>query len=333
MEKTETTNHKRIWILGSAAALVILLIIVIITTLNKDKPKVSTAEGQTIYKVKVTSTTVDDMSDWKISGTTNAPDGAKLFATYGDSTDDEDFGVNAATATSLTSWATVKNGKFTMYVDPLTLHYKSTYKPDSSIKSYLFAVTGLKGKLEKYDTESNISDHMKSSIIDTIKITKLTLNSSQADYYNNLKEPSSSSEASSESEYSSTSDSSSSYSENNDVTSYQTGITYDQIARTPNDYKGKKMQFTGKVIQVVENDSETDIRLAVDGNYDNIIMVGFDPDVLNGSRVLEDDLVTVSGESVGTLSYKSTMGGKITVPAIYAKIIDDQGKASDDYGE
>lgn len=117
-----------------------------------------------------------------------------------------------------------------------------------------------------------------------------------------------------------------------DPNSYKTGITYDQVARTPDDYEGKKMQFTGRVIQVIEGKSETQIRLAVDGNSDNIILVGFDPDILNGSRVLEDDLVTVSGTSVGTVSYKSTMGGKITIPAMAAKIINDQGKASDDYG-
>ena len=117
-----------------------------------------------------------------------------------------------------------------------------------------------------------------------------------------------------------------------DPNSYKTGITYDQVARTPDDYEGKKMQFTGRVIQVMEDKSETQIRLAVDGNSDNIILVGFDPDILNGSRILEDDLVTVSGTSVGTVSYKSTMSGKITIPAMTAKILNDQGKASDDYG-
>ncbi len=115
-------------------------------------------------------------------------------------------------------------------------------------------------------------------------------------------------------------------------TQYKTGITFDQIARTPDDYKGKKIEFTGKVLQVMEEDDYTQIRLAVNGDYDNVILVDIDSDILNGSRVLEDDLVTASGTSVGTISYKSTMGGKITVPAMAAKIINDQGKASDDYG-
>lgn len=117
-----------------------------------------------------------------------------------------------------------------------------------------------------------------------------------------------------------------------DPNTYNTGISYEQVARTPDDYKGQKIQFTGKVVQVMEDDSETQVRLAVNGDIDNIILVGIDPDILNGSRILEDDLITVSGLSIGTVSYKSTLGGKITIPAMLAKIINDQGKASDDYG-
>lgn len=113
---------------------------------------------------------------------------------------------------------------------------------------------------------------------------------------------------------------------------YKTGVTFDQIARTPDDYEGKKIEFTGKVLQVTEDDDYTEIRLAVDGDYDNVILVDVDPDIMNGSRILEDDLVTVSGVSDGTTTYESTSGANITVPAMTAKIINDQGKASDDYG-
>lgn len=115
-------------------------------------------------------------------------------------------------------------------------------------------------------------------------------------------------------------------------TQYKTGITFDQIARTPDDYEGKKIEFTGKVLQVMEDDDNTEIRLAVDGDYDNVILIDVDSDIMNGSRILEDDLVTISGVSDGTTTYESTSGANITIPAMTAKIINDQGKASDDYG-
>ncbi|MDM7525468.1 transcriptional regulator [Lacticaseibacillus paracasei] len=114
---------------------------------------------------------------------------------------------------------------------------------------------------------------------------------------------------------------------------YNTGVTYDQLARTPDDYKYKKVSFTGKVIQVIDGDDETDLRVAVDGNYDNVIFIGYDPDIMNGSRVLEEDKITFYGESKGTTSYKSTGSGNITIPAVAVVKIEDAGKAPDDYGD
>lgn len=117
-----------------------------------------------------------------------------------------------------------------------------------------------------------------------------------------------------------------------DPNSYNNGITYDQIARTPDEHEDKKIQFTGKVLQVMEDSDDVQIRLAVDGSYDNVILIDVDSSLLNGSRILEDDLVTASGISEGTTSYKSTGSGTITIPRMTAKIINDQGKAGDDYG-
>src|SRR3954469_7917883 len=36
---------------------------------------------------------------------------------------------------------------------------------------------------------------------------------------------------------------------------YDTGITYDQLARTPDDFIGQKVKFRGKVVQVIEGDT------------------------------------------------------------------------------
>ena len=102
---------------------------------------------------------------------------------------------------------------------------------------------------------------------------------------------------------------------------YDTGITYSQLARTPDDYKGKKVKFKGKVIQVMEGDGEVQIRLAVGGNYDNVIYGVYDSSIVT-SRVLEDDYITIMGLSAGLLTYESTMGGNITIPYMLIEKID-----------
>ena len=96
---------------------------------------------------------------------------------------------------------------------------------------------------------------------------------------------------------------------------YDTGITYDQLARTPDDYKSKKAKFTGKVIQVMESGSETNLRIAVNNNYDTVLLVTYSSSI-SKQRVLENDNVTVKGVSQGLYTYKSTMGGNITIPLL-----------------
>lgn len=97
---------------------------------------------------------------------------------------------------------------------------------------------------------------------------------------------------------------------------YETGITYDQLARTPDDYKGKKVKFKGKVVQVLEGTSDTQIRLAVNGNYDTILYCSVPKNLTSSTRILEDDYITIMGVSTGLLSYKSTLGGTITIPGV-----------------
>lgn len=102
---------------------------------------------------------------------------------------------------------------------------------------------------------------------------------------------------------------------------YETGITYDQLARTPDDYTGEKVKFSGKVIQVIEGDNETQLRIAVNDDYDTVLFAVYESDIVS-SRVLEDDEITIYGVSMGNLTYQSTMGGKITIPAVSVDKID-----------
>ncbi|MGM8141500.1 hypothetical protein [Enterococcus italicus] len=112
----------------------------------------------------------------------------------------------------------------------------------------------------------------------------------------------------------------------NNPDTYRTGITYDQLARTPDDYMFKKVAFSGEIIQVIEDDDSTKYRLAVDGNYDTVMLIEISNDKLS-TRILENDLVSIYGLSMGTISYNSTMGGKITIPGVLVNLftIDGQG--------
>jgi len=102
---------------------------------------------------------------------------------------------------------------------------------------------------------------------------------------------------------------------------YNTGITYKQLARTPDDYVNQKVKFTGKVVQVVDGDTEVDIRLAVNGSYDTILYCAYDPKILN-FRILEDDQITIYGVSLGLYSYQSTGAGTITIPCAWVDKIE-----------
>lgn len=102
---------------------------------------------------------------------------------------------------------------------------------------------------------------------------------------------------------------------------YDSGITYDQLAREPKNYIGKKIKFSGKVLQVTKEDSIISIRLAVDGDYKKVILVNYAPSIVS-KNVLEDDQITVSGLSAGEISYTATSGAKITIPGMVANYID-----------
>lgn len=96
---------------------------------------------------------------------------------------------------------------------------------------------------------------------------------------------------------------------------YDTGITYDQLARNPDDFFLEKVKFRGTVVQVMEGDGITQIRLAVGDDYGQILLAEFDSSILD-SRILEDDTITIRGISSGLITYESTMGASISIPGV-----------------
>lgn len=102
---------------------------------------------------------------------------------------------------------------------------------------------------------------------------------------------------------------------------YDSGITYEQVSREPKAYTGKKVKFSGKVLQVSKGDNNVHLRIAVNDNYKNVILVEYNPSI-SSKNVLEDDKITVSGTFAGEISYKATSGATISVPGMLAKHID-----------
>lgn len=105
--------------------------------------------------------------------------------------------------------------------------------------------------------------------------------------------------------------------------SYETGITYEQLARTPDKHVNEKVKFEGKVIQVIEGAVLNKLRFAVNSDYSHIVLITYSKDLVS-SRILKDDILTVYGKSRGLSSYRSVLGTKITIPSIEAVEIEQE---------
>lgn len=111
---------------------------------------------------------------------------------------------------------------------------------------------------------------------------------------------------------------------NNEPIAYHTDITYEQVTHAPAEFAGEKMQFSGKVVKIVPTDGDDKVRLAVNDNPNNLLIVDVDQDLLSGSNLLEGQQVTFSGVIEGIETYQTDQGDKVTAPSMDAKIINYQ---------
>lgn len=104
---------------------------------------------------------------------------------------------------------------------------------------------------------------------------------------------------------------------------YNTGISYEQLARTPDKFKGEKVKFSGEVVQIIESSGSNyiHIRFAVNGDYNDMLFCEYEKDIVQ-QRVLENDTITIYGVSHGLYTYQSTMGTDITIPSVIIDKID-----------
>ncbi|MGD6843089.1 hypothetical protein ACQCVH_11280 [Bacillus infantis] len=100
-------------------------------------------------------------------------------------------------------------------------------------------------------------------------------------------------------------------------------IDFKQLDKNPDRYTGEYVKYTGEVIQILEGNDMTNIRLAVTKtsygyNPGDLIFIEYE----GYTDFVEEDVVTIYGEVYGKYSYESQAGYSISLPGIVADIIE-----------
>ena len=95
----------------------------------------------------------------------------------------------------------------------------------------------------------------------------------------------------------------------------RTDVTYDNLMRTPDDYLGQVVQFSGTVLQTINGDGVVQQRVALYDDYDQIVLIEYSKD-LPEVRLLDDDYITFTGVSLGTIEYETVLGATLEIPSI-----------------
>ena len=103
-------------------------------------------------------------------------------------------------------------------------------------------------------------------------------------------------------------------------------IGYKDVARNPDNYKGVKAKFTGKVVQVQEGMFNTIVmRVNVTkgsyGIWEDTVYANYTYSE-GESKILEDDIITMYGTIKGTKTYTTVLGSSVTIPQLDVKYIE-----------
>ena len=96
-------------------------------------------------------------------------------------------------------------------------------------------------------------------------------------------------------------------------------ITFDNLARNPEQFKYQKVKFTGKIVQVIEGNKQTQYRMNINDDYNQVVLLTVDKDMLKDGKILVDDNIIIKGKSEGTVDYQTVLGAKVTIPSITVK--------------
>lgn len=100
----------------------------------------------------------------------------------------------------------------------------------------------------------------------------------------------------------------------------RTDVTYDNLMRTPDDYFGEIVQFSGTVLQTITGDGIVQQRVALYNDYDKIVLIEY-AEELPEVRLLDDDYITFTGMSFGTITYETVLGATLEIPSIFVERI------------
>ena len=100
----------------------------------------------------------------------------------------------------------------------------------------------------------------------------------------------------------------------------RTDVTYDNLMRTPDDYFGEIVQYSGTVLQTITGDGIVQQRVALYDDYDKIVLIEY-AEELPEVRLLDDDYITFTGMSFGTITYETVLGSKLEIPSIFVERI------------
>lgn len=98
--------------------------------------------------------------------------------------------------------------------------------------------------------------------------------------------------------------------------------TYEQLARNPAEMIGTRVKLVGEVIQTIYDGNIVQLRVNItkeNGYYSDTVYVRC---IIEGDRILEDDIITIYGTAMGEVSYTSILGAEITLPYIEAEYVD-----------
>ncbi|QGG61318.1 hypothetical protein [Loigolactobacillus bifermentans] len=93
-------------------------------------------------------------------------------------------------------------------------------------------------------------------------------------------------------------------------------VDYTDLVDDTDTYKEKRISLNGTVVQTIDGDDDTQgLLMAIDDDESQPMMVEYNPSSLSGTRMVEDDTITVKGYGAGTFTY-TTEDGETEIPAL-----------------